>query len=190
MPSSPESETGAGPAPSRSERAEQAPVEGGAALVPEPPDVEAVPADPTGELARIEDLYKRALADLDNYRKRSAREVERRVLEVRASIVHDWLDAVDSVERAVQLEPDGQCREGLQAILQQMEAVLARQGAERIGVPGEPFDPARHEAVAVREAQDVPDRTVVEVQRSGYGLGDRVIRPAQVAVARAPDHAH
>ena len=72
--------------------------------------------------------------------------------------------------------------EGLRGVLEQMEAVLARQGVTRIGAAGEPFDPERHEAVGVRSTDEVPDRTVVDVARSGYALGDRVLRPAEVIV--------
>jgi molecular chaperone GrpE len=167
------------------------------ASAPEPPqrgDADAEPAaasaELTDELARIEDRYKRALADLDNYRKRATREVDRRVAEARESVLEDWLQVVDSVERAIQLEQGGPCYEGLQAVLAQIDSVLDRQGAQRIGAPGDQFDPERHEAVAVRAAGDLPDRTIVEVQRSGFAQGDRVIRPAQVVVARAPEHAH
>lgn len=142
----------------------------------------------TAELARIEDRYKRALADLDNYRKRSAREIERRVAEAEESGLRDWLEAVDSVERAMQMESHGHCFDGLRAVLDQMDAVLARQGAQRIGATGDQFDPERHEAIAVQPSADVPDRTIVAVERSGYTLGDRVIRPAQVVVARTPEH--
>jgi molecular chaperone GrpE len=142
------------------------------------------------ELARVEDRYKRALADLENYRKRTTREVDRRVTEAEESALDDWLQVVDSVERAIQLEREGPCYEGLRAVLAQIDSVLDRQGAQRIGAPGDQFDPERHEAVAVRATGDLPDRTIVEVQRSGFARGDRVIRPAQVVVARAPEHAH
>ena len=157
----------------------------------EPPAASAAPSsdDLTDELARIEDRYKRALADLDNYRKRAAREVEQRVAEVRESMLRDWLEAVDSVERAIRMQSDPACRDGLQAVLAQMSATLARQGAQRLGSSGEEFDPERHEAIAVQPAEDVPDRTILTVERSGYALGDRVIRPAQVVVARTPEHA-
>ncbi|MCW3028171.1 MAG: GrpE protein [Solirubrobacterales bacterium] len=165
---------------------EQVPSPGGEA----PRDGESTPADLSEELARVEDRYKRALADLDNYRKRATREVDRRVAEARESALEDWLQVLDSVERAIQMEPEGPCYEGLRAVLQQIDAVLDRQGAQRIGALGEQFDPERHEAVAVRASGDVPDRTIVEVQRSGVARGDRVIRPAQVVVARAPEHAH
>lgn len=144
----------------------------------------------TDELARIEDRYRRALADLDNYRKRSAREIEMRVLEAKESVLRDWLDAVDSVERAMRIEPEGPCVDGLRAVLEQMDAVLARQGVQRTGAAGDRFDPTRHEAIAVQPSADVPDHTIVAVERSGYALGDRVIRPAQVVVARTPEHAY
>jgi molecular chaperone GrpE len=139
------------------------------------------------ELARVEDRYKRALADLENYRKRAAREVERRTGEVRESMILDWLDVVDSVERAIQIEPQGPCREGLQAVMQQIDSVLQREAVTRTGAPGEAFDPERHDAVATHAAEGVAPHTVVEVPRSGFALGDRVIRPAQVVVARAPE---
>jgi molecular chaperone GrpE len=142
------------------------------------------------ELARIEDRYRRALADLDNYRKRASREVERRAAEVRESMTRDWLDVVDSVERAIQIEPQGPCREGLQAVMQQIDSVLQRQGVTRTGAPGEAFDPERHDAVATHAADGAAPHTIVEVPRSGFVLGDRVIRPAQVVVARAAEHSH
>jgi molecular chaperone GrpE len=144
----------------------------------------------SAELERLEDRYKRALADLDNYRKRSAREIARRTEEVREAVIRDWLEAVDSVERAVRLDPDGPCAEGLRAVLEQMETVLARQGAVRIGAAGDRFDPERHEAVGMQPSAELPDRTILSVERSGFALGDRVIRPAQVVVARTPEHVH
>lgn len=169
--------------------------EGSAPTAPPAPAHEAQPnpqelEELTAELARIEDRYKRALADLDNYRKRAAREIESRVADAKAAALRDWLDAVDSVERAMRMEPAGPCVDGLRAVLDQMEAVIARQGAQRIGAAGDQFDPERHEAVAVQESADVPDRTVLAIERSGFALGDRVIRPAQVVVARTPEHVH
>jgi len=141
--------------------------------------------DLQSELAALEERYKRALADLDNYRKRTAREVERRVADSREGVIRDWLEAVDSVERALRMAPDGPAADGLRAVLDQMEAILRREGVERIGAAGEPFDPQRFEAVGVRSSSEVPDRTVVEVVRSGFGSEGHVLRPAQVIVADA-----
>jgi molecular chaperone GrpE len=146
------------------------------------PDAAALQA----EVARLDDRYKRALADLDNFRKRSAREVERRVSEATDAIVLDWLQVADSIERAMAADPESGVTEGLQAVAEQIAATLAREGVERIGTPGERFDPERHEAVDVRMMPDVEDQTVVDIARSGYARGDRVLRPAQVVVARRP----
>ncbi|MEA2403500.1 MAG: molecular chaperone GrpE [Thermoleophilaceae bacterium] len=144
--------------------------------------------DAAAQLAEMEDRWKRALADLDNYRKRSASEATRRVGEAREAMLLQWLDAVDSVERAIamQPEPENPIAQGLRAVLEQMESILDRQGVQRLGAPGDRFDPERHEAIGVRETDDAPDRTILEVARSGFALGDRVLRPAQVIVSRAP----
>ena len=131
--------------------------------------------------AELEDRHLRALADLENYRKRSARETERRVAEERDRLLREWLEAVDSVERALRMTPDA---EGLQAVLEQMEAILARQGVARAGAPGDRFDPERHEAIGVSAAR-VPRRRSPTSPGPGYTIGDRVLRPAQVIVTRS-----
>jgi molecular chaperone GrpE len=136
------------------------------------------------ELERLDDRYKRALADLDNYRKRSGREVDRRVEESGDAMLRDWLDAVDSVERALRMEPENPLFEGLRSVLEQMEAILDRYGVTRVGAPGEPFDPERHEAIGVVNTDELPDRSVATVARSGYAMDDRLLRPAQVIVAQ------
>ena len=151
---------------------------------PEQPDTAAELAE---QLAEAEDRYRRALADLDNLRKRTSREIERRVEESRESLLRDWLEALDSVERALRMTPEGAVSTGLRSVLDQMEGILARYAVERIGQVGEPFDPERHEAVGVRESDQVPDRSVVDVARSGFAIGTRVLRPAQVIVSRRPE---
>jgi molecular chaperone GrpE len=146
----------------------------------------AAERDLQAELARMEDRFKRAAADLENYRKRSARELQRLVAERGDQALLEWLEVVDGVERALRQKPENPLYEGLLAVLEHMDAVLAREGVTRFGEVGEPFDPSRHEAVDVRETDDAPDRTIVEVVRSGYARGDRVLRPAEVVVGRAP----
>jgi molecular chaperone GrpE len=178
MPSSPVSDGDRGPAEQERGRDET--------LTEEPSGGEQ--RDLEDELARGEERYRRALADLDNYRKRSAREVERQVAERSDRIVRDWLEAVDSVDRALRMQaPANELAAGLRAVMEQMEAILQRQGVERTGAPGDRFDPALHEAIGMQESDAVPDRGVVEVARSGYRQGDRVLRPAQVIVSRRPE---
>jgi molecular chaperone GrpE len=135
------------------------------------------------ELARMDDRHKRALADLDNYRKRSAREIERRVGEERERLLRDWLDVVDSVDRALAINDDP----GLRAVMDQMQSILARHGAQRITPMGERFDPEQHEAIATHPTNEVEPGTVLDVARAGYRLGDRMLRPAQVVVASASE---
>jgi molecular chaperone GrpE len=139
------------------------------------------------QLASAEDRYLRARADLDNYRKRAEREVERRVREQGDEQLRSWLEVVDSIERALALEAQPRLADGLRVFLEQMETILARQGVRRTGEVGERFDPELHEAVAVITSTNWPAGTIADVARSGYSVGDRVIRPAHVAVARPPD---
>ena len=127
-----------------------------------------------------DERYLRARADLENYRKRAAQEVERRVAEQADRLLLEWIEAVDSVDRALGM----QSSDGLRSVLDQMEAILTRQGVERVGAAGDRFDPELHEAISVRESGEVPDRTVLDVARSGYRRGERVLRPAQVVVSR------
>jgi molecular chaperone GrpE len=153
-------------------------------------DAEAVPeGEPADELTRArsdraaaEERYLRARADLENYRKRSDRELERRVREQVDAVLRAWLEVVDTLDRAVALDAE---RPEFRAFLDQVESILARQGVRRLGRTGDPFDPELHEAIAVVPGDDTSSGTVADVARSGFAVGDRVIRPAQVAVARS-----
>jgi molecular chaperone GrpE len=147
---------------------------------------ESTERDLNAELAQMEDRFKRAAADLENYRKRAARELERLVGERGDAMLRDWLEVVDGLDRALQQKPENPLYEGLRAVLDQAESVLDRQGVRRLGAAGEPFDPSRHEAVEVRETGDAAANSIVEVRRSGFARGDRILRPAEVVVARAP----
>jgi molecular chaperone GrpE len=179
MPSSPENDeppAGARQLANEADEASETPAE----PTTEPAEVVAL----REELARAQDRHRRALADLDNYRKRMERESDRRVGEARQALLREWLEAVDSVERALRLEPGDP---GLTAVLEQMEAILARHGVRRLDAVGARFDPERHEAIAVQPAVNAPDHTVLDVARSGFGLRDgEILRPAQVVVARRP----
>jgi molecular chaperone GrpE len=160
--------------------------------MPSSPESDA-PASPPDDLTRereradeLDDRYRRALADVDNLRKRTPALIDQRVREVRDATLLEWLDAVDSVQRALRVEQPGDpASAGMRAVLEQMEQILERQGVRRIGTVGEPFDPERHEAISVVPVEDEqPDHAIVDVARAGYARGDRVVRPAQVVVTR------
>jgi molecular chaperone GrpE len=143
-------------------------------------------AELEAEVARLDDRFKRARADLDNLRKRTAKDVDRLVAEQTDALIGDWLEVADSVGRALAMDGEGAAGDGLRAVRDQIDSTLARQGVQRAGEVGDAFDPERHEAVDVRPAADLPDRTVAEVIRPGYVRDGRVLRPALVAVAQRP----
>src|SRR3954463_14682044 len=91
--------------------------------------------------AQLEDRYLRALADLDNFRKRSARDTEVRIADVTDGLLRSWLQVVDSIDRALKGTADEHAAAGLRAVEDQIRATLDRQGVTRIGAAGEPFDP-------------------------------------------------
>jgi molecular chaperone GrpE len=148
---------------------------------PEPADDEY-----TAELQELEDRWRRALADLDNLRKRHARELERERTLERSRTAAAFLPVVDNLELALThsgSEP-GAIVEGVRAVRDQAVNVLELLGYPRHAETGVVFDPARHEAVGVVQEPDAAPGTVVEVLRPGYGDGERQLRPATVTVAK------
>ena len=150
-------------------------------------DLDAQLAGLQARLAEAEDQKLRALADLDNLRKRCAAQVERAEADARTQVARQWLPVVDNLERALEhaAADPRTIVEGIQAVRQQALGVLASLGFPRRDDTGAVFDPARHEAVAATYDPRVPPGTVVQVVRPGYGEPDRQLRPAQVVVAKA-----
>jgi molecular chaperone GrpE len=149
---------------------------------------EAVSSQPDSneELARLEDRWRRAVADLDNLRKRYARELDRERATERSRVAGAWLPIVDNLERAISHAGDQSdaVLDGLRSILDQARQVLEHLGYSRDTQAGVPFDPQRHEVVGVVDQPDSAPGTVVEVLRPGYGEGSRQLRPAAVVVTR------
>jgi molecular chaperone GrpE len=128
---------------------------------------------------------RRALADLDNLRKRYERELAGVRSMERAAVAAEWLPIVDDLERALNHSGvDGAAvLEGVRAVYDQSVALLARLGFPRFDDVGKPFDPHRHEALGVVDDETAPG-TVIGIVRPGYdGLGT-VLRPAGVVVSR------
>ena len=150
-------------------------------------ELEARIAEQDARIAELEDLRMRALADLDNVRKRSADQVSRVEAETRAAVASEWLPVVDNLDRALahSTADPASIIDGIRAVRAQALEVLARLGFPRRDDRGAKFDPARHEAIASRPDPGAEDGSVVEVIRPAYGEGDHQLRPAQVVVARA-----
>ena len=139
------------------------------------------------QVAEAQDQRLRALADVENVRRRCAAQVSRAEAEATARVAAQWLPVVDNLERALEFaaEDPGAIVEGIQAVRNQALGVLAALDFPRRDDIGAPFDPARHEAVAVRLDPAVPAGAVIDTIRPAYGEGDRQLRPAQVVVAGA-----
>jgi len=144
-------------------------------------------ADLRSRVADAEDQRLRALADLDNLRKRCAAQASRAVADTQAAVASEWLPVADNLDRALahsEADPDA-IIEGVRAVRDQAQSILARLGFPRREEVGVQFDPARHEAVAVQDDTDAEAGTVLEVVRAGYGDREHQLRPAQVVVAKA-----
>jgi molecular chaperone GrpE len=160
---------------------------GGEPAAPAGADSAAVIAGLREQAAAAEDQRLRALADVANVRRRCAEQVSSAQAEAAARVAAQWLPVVDNLERALEFsaQDPGAIVEGIQAVRDQALGVLAALDFPRRDDTGAPFDPARHEAVAVRAAAGVPAGTVIDTTRPAYGEGDRQLRPAQVVVAGA-----
>ncbi|MFI5821834.1 nucleotide exchange factor GrpE [Streptomyces rishiriensis] len=140
----------------------------------------------TTAIRELEDRWRRALADLDNLRKRHARELERERTAERSRTAAAFLPVLDNLELALThagADP-GAIVEGVRAVRDQAVSILQRLGYERHAETGVAFDPARHEVVGVVQDPDAEPNTVVQVLRPGYGDGERQLRPAAVTVAK------
>lgn len=138
------------------------------------------------QAADLEDRWRRALADFDNFRKRVAGESARARSEERAAVAARWLPVLDNLELALQhagADP-GRIVPGVRAVHEQALSVLADLGFPQRADLNEPFDPALHEAVATQPDADAAPGTILQVVRPGYGGAVRPLRSASVVVAK------
>jgi molecular chaperone GrpE len=141
--------------------------------------------DPARQIAELEDAWRRTAAELDNFRKRCARDVVRGREQERAAVATSWLPVLDNLERALEhasSDPDSVV-EGVRAVLAQAVGVLADLGYPRRDDNGRAFDPAVHEAVSTVSGEGLVPGTVAQVVRPGYGSDEKLLRPAAVVVA-------
>ena len=135
--------------------------------------------------------YLRALAEVENVRRRSEREIANAHRFGLEKFVGELLPVRDSLEMGLNAA-EGEAadaaalREGTELTLRMLSQALEKFGVTEVNPRGEPFNPERHEAVSVKQTDEVAADTVVEVMQKGYLLNDRLIRPAMVVVARAP----
>jgi molecular chaperone GrpE len=139
------------------------------------------------------DRLLRTTADLDNVRKRTRREVDDARTEARSKVLREMLPVIDNLERAVEHAEGGQGNtgvasliEGVKLVLRQFAQALERSDVTPIDAVGKPFDPNMHEAISQIETTEHAPGSVVQALQKGYTIGNRLLRPALVVVAKAP----
>lgn len=140
------------------------------------------------ELRDYYDKYLRALAELENYRKRVNKEKEDFWQYANEQVIHNLLPILDNFERALDSARNSKDSEGLyqgvELIYRQLRETLEKEGLKAFSSRGEVFDPSKHEAIAVVESEDCPPDVVVEEVQRGYYLKERLLRPAKVRVSK------
>ena len=153
---------------------------------------EAAGGDLAAELAaaraRADENYNKflyAMADFENYKKRIERQLGDIALAGKKSVLTKILPVLDNLERAVAFEDSEGLRGGLQATLRMFETALAGEGVKSVSLKGRPFDPKLAEAIATQPAPEgVDENTILDEAHKAYTIGDEVLRPAQVVVAK------
>ena len=133
--------------------------------------------------------YLRAMAELDNYRKRMDREIDNARKFAIERFAQDLVPVGDALEAGIQsatANPGPALLEGAQATLRELQRAFDKAGIKIIDPQGQPFDPAWHEAMVAQESREHPPGTVLSVIQKGYSLNGRLLRPARVVVSKQP----
>jgi molecular chaperone GrpE len=158
------------------------------ALNDPPADTEAATSDLQRQRDEYYDLLLRKSAEFDNYRKRVERDRQMLSDAAAASMIEELLPLMDDLERALKADagPDSgnAYRRGVELIHRQLGEILRRRGVRPIESLGADFDPHYHQAVSHEPAQGRREGEIVEEFRRGYMLGDRLLRPSMVKVAK------
>jgi molecular chaperone GrpE len=138
------------------------------------------------DLQREHEMHTRALADFDNYRRRTERDQAKTAASAKRDILVSLLEVLDGFDRALPhlAASPSSVTAGIEAIHRRMLDLLERQSVTAVKSVGEPFDPALHEAIGVVESDEHAPGTVAEEVQRGYRIGDELLRPARVKVVR------
>jgi molecular chaperone GrpE len=147
-------------------------------------DLDALLADVQRERDEYLELARRAKADFENYRKRAAKDAQEAERRGKAALARELVPVLDNLERALKAtDEESELTRGVELVRGNLEETLNRAGVEKYDPLGERFDPAWHEALSSRPAEDGETGVVVETLERGYRLDGQVLRPARVVVS-------
>ena len=145
-------------------------------------------AELQSDVEKFRDLAMRAHADLDNYRKRAAREKEDAIQYANTRLLERLLPVIDHFELGLaevrKAGEDSALLKGMEMVFKQLQDFLADQNVQAIDAIGKNFDPHLHEALSQEPSADAPEGVVIRQMRKGYKLKDRLLRPANVVVSK------
>jgi molecular chaperone GrpE len=165
------------------------------------PAEETAPAEPSpeqrlaaleAEKAELKDRMLRIAAEFENYKKRTRKEMSEHEVKAREAVLREFLEISDNLERAVASWKEGEkkdvksVQDGVDLVLRLFKSKLERHSVTAIEAKGQPFDPRIHDAISQAPSAEVPPGTVLHELQKGYRVGDRLLRPAMVVVAKAP----
>lgn len=162
---------------------------------PVPPAVEPVTAEALAaaknEAAENYNRYLRAVADLENFRRRTVREKDELRQFAASGVLEDLLPVVDNLNLAIGAakQPNASVQNlsgGVEMVLTQLKSALASHGLKEINPAGQTFDANLHEAISAQPSEEISEGTVINVVRPGFALNGRLLRPASVVVSSGP----
>jgi molecular chaperone GrpE len=174
---------------------EGSPATGPAAPTSAPPTSEERIALLESEKAEIKDRMLRIAADFDNWKKRSRKDLSDGEMRAKESVLRDFLEIADNLERATASWGEGKdgkesdaksVRDGVELVLRQFRSKLERYQVKPVESVGLPFDPRFHEAISQAPSADAKPGSILHELQKGYLIGEKLLRPAMVVVASAP----
>ncbi len=137
------------------------------------------------ELGKMNDQYLRLYADFDNYRKRVQKEIEDVKEATKRSLINEFLVILDNMEKALRISQDHKDSiiEGIELTMKSFKDILKKHGVEEINPDNEQFNPDLHDALMMKNSEDLPKNIVMQTLEKGYTYKDKLIRPAKVVVS-------
>jgi molecular chaperone GrpE len=163
------------------------PTEAAPPPAPAPPSPEERIAQLEQEKRELHDRLLRTAADFENWKRRAKRELDESAAKGREGLLREVLPVIDNLERAIKHAPgDDPLAQGVRMVEKQLLSALEKFGVSRFSAEGQPFDPTLHDAIQQVETAEVPAGTVAQQFAAGFTQNGKLLRPAMVAVAKAP----